>query len=98
MTPDFLRQLVNETTLFALAPFLTLCAGAMLLLLADIVPGTRGRTSASAKIIDLVDAHARACHNAQTFALLNNCRCDLCAAAHNQCIIIRDNFEQLGRR
>ncbi|MFO1012058.1 MAG: NADH-quinone oxidoreductase subunit N [Planctomycetota bacterium] len=42
MTPDFLRQLVNETTLFALAPFLTLCAGAMLLLLADIVPGGKG--------------------------------------------------------
>ncbi|MBI5362296.1 MAG: NADH-quinone oxidoreductase subunit N [Planctomycetes bacterium] len=42
MTPDFLRQLVNETTLFALAPFLVLCAGAMLLLLADIVPGAKG--------------------------------------------------------
>jgi N-formylglutamate amidohydrolase len=28
--------------------------------LADIVPGTRGRTSAAASLIDLVDAHARA--------------------------------------
>lgn len=28
--------------------------------LADIVPGTRGRTSASGRLIDLVDAHARA--------------------------------------
>jgi N-formylglutamate deformylase len=28
--------------------------------LADIVPGTRGRTSAAAALIDLVDAHARA--------------------------------------
>lgn len=29
--------------------------------LADIVPGTRGRTSASGRLIDLVEAHARAC-------------------------------------
>lgn len=29
--------------------------------IADIVPGTRGRTSAAGPIIDLVDAHARAC-------------------------------------
>lgn len=41
MTPDFLHQLVNATTLFALAPFLTLCAGAMLLLVADILPGMK---------------------------------------------------------
>jgi len=40
MTPDFLDQLVNATTLGALAPFLTLCIGAMLLLLVDILPGT----------------------------------------------------------
>jgi len=28
---------------------------------ADVVPGTRGRTSAAARFIDAVDAHARAC-------------------------------------
>jgi len=28
---------------------------------ADVVPGTRGRTSAAAPVIDLVDRHARAC-------------------------------------
>lgn len=39
MNPEFLNQLVNPTTLFALAPFLTLCVGAMLLLVADIIPG-----------------------------------------------------------
>ena len=39
MTPDFLHKLVDSTTLLALAPFLTLCAGAVLLILVDILPG-----------------------------------------------------------
>ena len=30
-------------------------------MIADIVPGTRGRTSAAGSVIDLVDGHARAC-------------------------------------
>lgn len=41
MNPEFLDQLVNATTLGALAPFLAVCAGAMFLLLADIVPGAK---------------------------------------------------------
>jgi len=40
MNPQVLKSLFTEEALWALSPLLVLCAGAMLVLLADILPGT----------------------------------------------------------